>query len=86
MLEIPNTNNITVIQLTGQYEKISISIIYNNCNHSRNERTLKNFICRQSNSILGNENNYMIWASDFNRHHPLWDSNEDIHLFTQQAT
>jgi hypothetical protein len=27
----------------------------------------------------------MIQAGDFNRHHPLWDNNEDIHLFTQQA-
>ena len=28
----------------------------------------------------------MIWAGDFNRHHPLWDRDEDIHLFTGQAT
>jgi len=28
----------------------------------------------------------MLWAGDFNRHHPLWDRDEDIHLFTGQAT
>ncbi len=28
----------------------------------------------------------MIWAGDFNRHHPLWDRDEDTHLFTAQAT
>jgi hypothetical protein len=27
----------------------------------------------------------MIWAGDFNRHHPLWDNDEDARLFTQQA-
>jgi hypothetical protein len=27
----------------------------------------------------------MIWAGDFNRHHPLWDDDKDIHLFTRQA-
>ena len=27
----------------------------------------------------------MIWAEDFNRHHPLWDRDEDTHLFTRQA-
>ena len=27
----------------------------------------------------------MIWAGNFNRHHPLWDDDNDIHLFTQQA-
>ena len=28
----------------------------------------------------------MIWAGDFNRHHPLWDNNKDVHLFTKLAT
>ena len=27
----------------------------------------------------------MLWAGDFNRHHPLWDSDEDAHLFTQES-
>ena len=27
----------------------------------------------------------MIWAGNFNRHHPLWDDEKDTHLFTQQA-
>ena len=27
----------------------------------------------------------MIWAGDFNRHHLLWDRDEDTHLFTRQA-
>ena len=27
----------------------------------------------------------MIWVGNFNRHHPLWDNDNDIHLFTQQA-
>jgi len=27
----------------------------------------------------------MIWAGDFNRHHPLWDREEDKHLFTSSA-
>jgi len=24
----------------------------------------------------------MIWAGDFNRHHPMWDRDEDTRLFT----
>ena len=27
----------------------------------------------------------MLLMGNFNRHHPLWDNNEDTHLFTQQA-
>ena len=37
-----------------------------------------------SNLILATENHHMIWAGNFNRHHPLWDKDEDTHLFTQQ--
>ncbi|KAF8952061.1 hypothetical protein BDZ97DRAFT_1612106, partial [Flammula alnicola] len=25
---------------------------------------------------------HMLWCGDFNRHHPLWDRDEDTHLFT----
>ena len=39
-----------------------------------------------SNNILATDNHHMIWAGDFNRHHPLWDSDEDTHLFTPQVT
>jgi len=28
----------------------------------------------------------MIWAGNFNRHHLLWNRDEDTHLFTAQAT
>jgi hypothetical protein len=28
---------------------------------------------------------YIIWLSDFNRHHPVWDSLDDHRLFTNEA-
>ena len=27
----------------------------------------------------------MLWCGDFNQHHPLWDRDEDTHLFTPDA-
>ena len=27
----------------------------------------------------------MLWCSDFNRHHPLWDEDRNRHLFTASA-
>ncbi|KAJ3492820.1 hypothetical protein NLJ89_g11157 [Agrocybe chaxingu] len=33
-----------------------------------------------------NEGDQVMWCGDFNRHHPLWDRDEDEHLFTAQAT
>ena len=85
-LDVPDTNDITAIQLKGPYGTLSIFNIYNDCNHSRNETLLRRFIQRNTNTILATEHHHMLWAGDFNRHHPLWDNDEDVHLFTQQAT
>jgi ribonuclease HI/endonuclease/exonuclease/phosphatase family metal-dependent hydrolase len=85
-LDIPESNDITAIQLKGPYGKLAIFNIYNDCLHSRNERTLGMFIRRNANTLTRTENHHMIWAGDFNRHHPLWDRDEDDHLFTRQAT
>ena len=84
-LDITGTNDITGVQLKGPYGLLSIFNIYNDCTHSRNEATLQKYIHDHANLILGTENHHMIWAGDFNRHHPLWDNDEDTRLFTQQA-
>ena len=80
-LDIPGTNNITAIQLKGPYRFISIFNIYNDCTHSRNKCILQKYIQDHSNSKLATENHHMLWAGDFNRHHPLWDNDEDL-LYT----
>ena len=84
-LDIPNTNDITAIQLTNNTGTISIFNIYNDCLHSHNKHSLNSYINNNRHKILATENHHLIWAGDFNRHHPLWDDDNDIHLFTQQA-
>ena len=86
ILDVPESNDITAIQLKGPYGKLAIFNIYNDCTHTRNETILANFVRRHSNILTRTENHHMIWAGDFNRHHPLWDRDEDTHLFTRQAT
>jgi len=85
ILDIPGTNDITAIQLKGPYGKLTIFNVYNDCTHSRNETALGNYIQRNANTLTRDDNHHMIWAGDFNRHHPLWDHDEDVHLFTRQA-
>ena len=86
ILDVPDTNNISAIQLKGPYGKLTIFNIYNDCTHYRNKMALQRFIRRHPNTLLRNENHHMIWAGDFNRYHPLWDNDEDVRLFTRQAT
>ena len=86
ILDIPESNDISAIQLRGPYGKLTIFNIYNDCTHSDNQTILGNYLRRNANQLTRTENHHMIWAGDFNRHHPLWDDDEDIHLFTRQAT
>jgi ribonuclease HI/endonuclease/exonuclease/phosphatase family metal-dependent hydrolase len=85
-LAIPDTNDITAIQLQGPYGKLSIFNIYNDCTHSENQTTLRRYVRTHANFLIRTENHHMVWAGDFNRHHPLWDNDEDVHLFTRAAT
>ena len=86
ILDIPDTNDITAIQLQGPYGKLAIFNVYNDCTHSENQTTLRRFIRKHANLLTRTKNHHMIWAGDFNRHHPLWDNDEDVHLFTRLAT
>ena len=84
-ISIPDTSDITAIQLKGEYGKITIFNIYNDCTHSRNEETLENYLRNRRNALANGEDTHMIWAGDFNRHHPLWDDDRDTRLFTRQV-
>ena len=69
-LNIPNTNDITAIQLMNNTGTISIFNIYNDCLHSCNEHSLNSYINNNRHKILATKNHHMIWVGDFNRHHP----------------
>ena len=85
IVSVPGTNDITAIQLNGEYGKLTIFNIYNDCTNANTENVLSTFLRTHANEILTGRSN-MIWAGDFNRHHPLWDKDEDDRLFTSQAT
>lgn len=84
IIGVPGSNDITVIQLSGDYGKLTIINVYNDCKSPSVEIALSSFLRRNAENLL-TENSNMLWAGDFNRHHPLWDRDEDVHLFTAQA-
>ena len=86
IIDIPDTNDITAIQLRGPYGRLTIFNIYNDCTHSNSEKIIRSTIREKVGEIRKEANDHMIWAGDFNRHHPLWDRDEDTHLFTPAAT
>ena len=85
ILNVPNTNDITAIQLSGDHGLLTIFNIYNDCTNSNTEVALCAYLRNQASVILPDDRARMMWAGDFNRHHPLWDRDEDMHLFTSQT-
>ena len=85
IIDVPGTNDITAIQLRGAYGQLTIFNIYSDCERHEAENTLKTFLRVHSGRLFRDDKSYLVCAGDFNRHHPLWDRDEDTHLFTPQA-
>jgi len=86
------SKDITVICLEGSQGYLNIYNIYNNCTHSWTIQTLKtHFECRDRRAQRqarhgkeqGRETGGDIWLGDFNRHHPMWDNDSNVGLFTR---
>jgi len=80
--------NVTVIQLKGEWGKLTVVNVYNNCQNDKTIRLLTNF--HNSNQAKITQTNsgavHILWVRDFNRHHPYWDDPRDTRLFTTKAT
>ena len=82
------SGDVTVIQLTGIWGKLTIFNIYNNCEHNDTIKKLAKFQWEHV-EVLERVQQGMVhtlWLGDFNRHHPYWDKSKDSWLFTREAT
>ena len=89
-LDIKDTVDMVAIQLSGPYGTVSILNIYNSQHHDLTLRMADDSIHEllnvptDDNSQHDNDANYLIWAGDFNRHHPMWDEERNVQLFTNR--
>jgi hypothetical protein len=86
-LDFPSSD-ITVVQATGLWGKVTIFNIYNDGKSTETINLLMDFHCRNQATLERAETGeaHIIWLRDFNRHHLCWDNPEDIRLFTNEAT
>jgi hypothetical protein len=87
-VDIPDTKDLVAIQLEGPFGIATIVNIYNDQLHSttliRSDEALTD-IRHKANDLPPLQEHYIIWAGDFNRHHPRWDEERNRHLFTAKA-
>jgi len=86
-LDFPSSD-VTVIQVKGEWGKLTVFNIYNDCHNDDTIRLLTNF--HNSNQAeltqVTSGMAHILWVGDFNRHHPYWDDPRDSRLFTTDAT
>lgn len=84
-LTMEGSRDITAVQFKGNYGRLSIFNIYNDIQHSDTLNNLRQYINKNRAKICSSNTDSMIWAGDFNRHHPLWDELRNRQLFTKAA-
>ena len=83
------SGDVTAVKISGEWGKLIIFNIYNDCHHDRTIHELTKFH-RDNHKMWmegGSEDqaHHLMWVGDFNRHHPAWDNLEDDRLFTSDT-
>ncbi|PPR08172.1 hypothetical protein CVT24_012139 [Panaeolus cyanescens] len=76
--------DVVVVNVRAVGVRLRIYNIYNDCKHDKSLEVLDRDLRRSGAWRRGGRgvSEGMIWAGDFNRHHPLWDEERNHHLFT----
>ena len=76
--------DITAVKLKTQTGSVTIYSLYCDCMHSDSLLDLNRHLqaCTKDREN-SEEDTDIIWLGDFNRHHPLWDDEQNTYLFTR---
>lgn len=72
--------DITAIRISGPEYDLFLFNVYNDCTHSQSIRALEKVFRSLSRSAT--RTSFSLLLGDFNRHHPMWDEERNLHLFT----
>ena len=86
-LDFPS-GDVVVIQIYGDWGKLTLVNVYNDCDNDNTIRLLTEFHSRNQAELYQADKGaaHVLWIGDFNRHHPYWDDPRDDRLFTNEAT
>ena len=76
-----------VIQLHGDWGKLTIFNVYNDCTSDDTICQLTEFHTRNQAELTQSNSGevHVLWLGDFNRHHLYWDDHHNDRLFTSEA-
>ena len=76
------SQDVVAVSIDTAASLTTIFNIYNDGNHSNSLQALQDTLEVNVQHPRSINPNRMIWAGDFNRHHPMWDEENNSHLFT----
>ena len=86
-LDFPS-GDVVVIQTQGDWGKLTLINVYNDCDNDDTIHLLSEFHSRNQAELYQADvgTAHVLWVGDYNRHHPYWDDPRDDRLFTNEAT
>ncbi|KAF8218530.1 hypothetical protein L208DRAFT_1004554, partial [Tricholoma matsutake] len=79
-------NNITAVHFSGEFGSISIFNIYNDCTYNNVLLLLHSFLTTSFPLARPTPHDQMLWISNFNRHHSLWELETNRRLNSTRQT
>ena len=79
-----NTPDITRLILKTEEKKIVIINVYNDCNNNGSIDAVSGFLDANHPDEFMPNNTHIIVCSDFNRHHPWWETEDNTHLLSTE--
>ncbi|KXN90720.1 hypothetical protein AN958_03662, partial [Leucoagaricus sp. SymC.cos] len=65
-VNIPDTNNITMIRIKNSHSTLVIFNVYNPCDSNDMQNNLDSFLTRRQAEFYSSEDKHIIWYGDFN--------------------
>ena len=82
-IQFPSTD-VTGINIKTENCKLAIINIYNDCNHDAAMEVVTDYLTRLFPNDYIPDDQHIIIAGDFNRHHSMWESDDNRHLTSSE--
>ncbi|KNZ77827.1 hypothetical protein J132_03336 [Termitomyces sp. J132] len=79
------SSDITAIQFTNDRSSLALFNIYNDCTNNNSLTTLSTYFTSSLCTACPHHDDNMLWISDFNHHHPMWETVDNCHLNSLEA-
>ena len=78
------STDVTGVSIKTENGTLAILNVYNDCRHNAALETVNNYLTQRFSNNNIPDNQHVIIAGDFNRHHNIWESKANAHLTTSE--